>query len=122
MTLSLVELRAQTRISRAFIAADAISVELSRPTEVSDGAGGRSRTGFTTLPPQTFRLLPQEDGATARTTAEGETATPEYMLMGAPDVDVARFDEFQIGDRRYQVVYIDNRQYEVKAEVIYLGE
>lgn len=122
MTLRAKELALQRRITRGFIAYDAIQVTLRRPVKAADGAGGTETTGFTELMPQTFRLLPQEDGATARTTAEGETATPEYILMGDSDADVARFDEFQLGERRYQVVYIDNRQYEIKAEVIYLGD
>lgn len=122
MTLRDVELAAQTRITEAFIAADGIWVSLQRPTRTPDGAGGVEVGTPVSIAPQYLRLLPQEDGATARTTAEGETATPEYMLMCPPGANVARFDEFQIGVRRYQIVYIDNRQYEVKAEVIYLGD
>ena len=116
------ELRAQQRITDAFVRADEISVELIRPFSMPDGAGGFVRGATETLSPQPFRLLPQEDGATARTTADGESATPEYMLLGRTGVDMARFDEFVIGERRYQIVYIDNRQYEVKGEVIYLGD
>lgn len=121
MTLRTAELAVQRRNTRAFIAADAVEVELSRTTRTDDGAGGFEQGSVTLLGPQTFRLLPQEDGATARTTAEGETATPEYILMGDSDVDVERWDTFTLAGRRYQVVYIDNRQYEIKAEVIYLG-
>jgi hypothetical protein len=122
MTLRSSELAVQRRISRAFIAADSVEVELTRPTRTPDGAGGFETGPDTLLGPQRFRLLPQEDGATARSTAEGETATPEYILMGDSDVDVARWDKFTLGGRRYQVLYIDNRQYEIKAEVIYLGD
>lgn len=121
MTLRTAELAVQRRNTRAFIAADAVEVELSRMTRTDDGAGGFEQGSVTLLGPQTFRLLPQEDGATARTTAEGETATPEYILMGDSDVDVERWDTFTLAGRRYQIVYIDNRQYEIKAEVIYLG-
>lgn len=122
MTLRSAELAVQRRNTRAFIAADAVEVELSRATRTPDGAGGFETGTPTLLAPQRFRLLPQEDGATARTTAEGETATPEYILMGDADVDVARWDTFTLAGRRYQVLYIDNRQYEIKAEVIYLGD
>lgn len=122
MTLRTSERAVQRRITRAFIAADAVEVELSRRTRTPDGAGGVEVGPGVLLSPQRFRLLPQEDGATARVTSEGETATPEYMLLGDADVDVARWDEFELDGRRYQVVYIDNRQYEIKAEVIYLGD
>lgn len=121
MTLRAAELAVQRKQTRAFIAADAVEVELTRRTRTDDGAGGVEVGNATLLGPQRFRLIPQEDGATARVTAEGETATPEYILMGDSDVDVARWDEFVLGERRYQVVYIDNRGYEIKAEVIYLG-
>lgn len=122
MTLRPAELAIQRKQTCAFIAADPILVELRRATRTPDGAGGFQVGEPVSLSPQVFRMLPQEDGATARTTAEGETATPEYMLMGDSDVNVERFDEFQIGLRRFQIVYIDNRQYEIKAEVIYLGD
>lgn len=117
------ELKWQRKQTEAFIAADPRSIALDRRVRTSDGAGGFVNGALTTMASQTFRLLPQEDGATARTTAEGETATPEYMLMGRWDADMQRWDEFRIGTRRYQVVFIsENRQYETKGEVLYLGE
>ena len=119
--ISDVELAVQSGITAVFLQADVEEIELRRATQSDDGAGGRVASAPVTLPPQPFRLLPQEDGATARTTAEGETATPEYILLGLPDCDMARFDEFTLKGRRYQIVYIDNRQYEVKGEVIHLG-
>jgi hypothetical protein len=121
MTLRDLELRAQQRITDAFAEADEISVALIRFPHTPDGAGGFVKGSPETLAPQLFRLLPQEDGATARTNADGEAATPQYVLLGRTGVDMARFDEFVIGARRYQIVYIDDRQYEVKGEVIYLG-
>lgn len=121
MTIRAAELAVQRRLSAEFIAADAQTITLLRSARTPDGAGGTEIGAAVSQDPQTFRLLPQEDGATARTTADGESATPEYMLMGAWDCNMQRFDEFVIGARRYQIVYIDNRQYEIKGEVIYLG-
>lgn len=121
MTLRPAELKVQQRITKAFIAADARSVTLLRSVRTSDGAGGYATSDPEEVPPQVLRLLPQEDGATARTTADGEAATPQYVLTGQTGADIQRFDEFVLDGRRYQVVYIDDRQYEVKAEVIYLG-
>lgn len=121
MTLRAAELKVQTRLSAAFIDADARTVVLQRRTRTSDGAGGTSVGEPVAQFPQRMRLLPQEDGATARANADGESATPEYMLMGLPDCNMQRFDEFTLDGIRYQVVYIDNRQYEVKGEVIRLG-
>jgi hypothetical protein len=116
------ELKAQRRITAAFIAADAQTIVLLRRSRTPDGAGGIETGPQVEQAPQTFRLLPQEDGATARTNADGESATPEYMLQGYWDANMQRFDEFVIGDRRYQIVYIDDRQYEIKGEATYCGE
>lgn len=122
MTIRPAELRAQRRISRAFIEADPVTVTLARRSRNPDGAGGTTVGAPVSQAPQRFRLLPQEDGATARTTAEGETATPEFMLMGEWNANMARFDEFTLADgRRFQIVYIDDRQYELKGECVYLG-
>ena len=121
MTIRAAELAVQRRITAEFIAADAQSIVLLRSPRTPDGAGGFEVGAPVSQPAQTFRLLPQEDGATARTTADGESATPEYMLMGEWNCNMQRYDEFVIGSRRYQIVYIDNRQYEIKGEVVYLG-
>lgn len=116
------ELQAQRRLSAYFIEADGILVALQRQPRTADGAGGTSVGDAVPLAAQAFRLLPQEDGATARTTSEGETATPQFMLMGAYDCDMARFDLFTLDDgRRFEIVYIDNRQYEIKGEAVFLG-
>jgi hypothetical protein len=121
MTLRPAELKAQQRISLAFIAADARDVILLRRTRTDDGAGGIVVGEPVPVPAQRLRLLPQEDGATERTTAEGESATPQYMLMGPADADMERYDEFELDGIRYEVVYIDDRKYELKGEVIRLG-
>ncbi len=116
------ELELQRRLTLGFLAADAREIVIQRRPRTSDGAGGTVLGSPADLAPQYFRLLPSEDGATARTTAEGETATPEYMLLGRWDADLQRFDEFEIDGRRFQVIFItENRQYETKGEVTYLG-
>ena len=120
MTLAPAELKAQRRISRAFIDADGRDVILLRSPRLDDGAGGFSLGPSVPQGPQRLRLLPQEDGATERTTAEGETATPQYMLMGPWDANMQRWDEFELDGIRYQIVYIDDRKYELKGEVIRL--
>lgn len=121
MTLRPAELKAQQRISLAFIEADARDVILLRRTRTDDGAGGIEVGEPVPQPAQRLRLLPQEDGATERTTSEGESATPQYMLMGQSDANMERYDEFVLDGVRYEVVYIDDRKYELKGEVIRLG-
>lgn len=121
MTIRPGELKAQRKLSAAFIRADYRDVSLLRRTRTDDGAGGTLVGEALPLAPQRMRLLPQEDGATARTTAEGETATPEFMLMAEWDADMERFDEFEADGARFQIVYVDDRKYELKGEAIRLG-
>jgi hypothetical protein len=121
MTLRPAELKAQQRVSLAFIEADGRMIDLLRAPRTDDGAGGEIVGDPLPVGAQLLRLLPQEDGATARTTSEGETATPQYMLMGPWNANMKRFDEFVLDGIRYQIVYIDDRKYELKGEVIRLG-
>lgn len=117
-----VELRVQRATTRAFIEADPITVVLYRSEFLSDGAGGEIKQNPEPLTPQRARLIPMQDGSTPRLIADGEQVTPKYMLMGEHDLDVEREDEFTVNGRSYKVVFVnENRQYEVKAEVAYLG-
>jgi len=116
------ELQLQRSLTRAFIGADSIDVVLQRSPRTADGAGGFTTGTAVPLGSQRMRLIPQQDGATARLTADGQEVTPAYVLMGEHTADMQRGDEFTLDGRRYQIVFINaNRQYEVKGEVAYLG-
>lgn len=105
----------------AFIAADSFTCTLNRRTRVPDGAGGHTFTA-TPLAPQIMRLIPLGDGAPERMTEDGKSVRPTYMLMGAYGCDMQREDTFAKDGRQYRIVFInDNRQYEVKGEVVYVG-
>lgn len=120
--ISTAELRAQRRVTDMFIKADQLDIVLERSTRTSDGAGGVTSGVPTPLPAQVMRLIPRQDGATERTTADGQMVSPSYTLMGYHDADMQRWDEFTHDGHRYQVVFInENRQYETKGEVAYLG-
>lgn len=115
------ELKVQRALTAVFIAADQIPVALTRRTQIPDGKGGYRLTEQK-LAPQVFRLIPSQDGSAERTTADGKAVTPEYVLMGTHLADMARGDTFTVGDRRYEVVFInENQQYEIKGEVSYRG-
>ena len=122
MGIAELELAVQRRLSKAFIDADYLTVILERSSWVSDGSGGSVRQDPTPLPPQRMRLIPLGDGAQERFTANGETVTPAYMLLGEYTADLERWDEFTLNGRRYEVVFLnENQQYEKKAEVAYRG-
>lgn len=116
------ELAMQRQLTQAFIDADWLTIVLLRSAWTSDGAGGRLKGVEVSLAPQTFRLIPQDDGTTERLTADGKAVNPTYRLLGPYTADMQRWDEFVIDGKRYQIVFINaNRQYEVKGGVAYLG-
>ncbi len=123
MGISPVELSVQRALTKAFIRADEKEVVLSRRARVDDGAGGIVLGDAVPLAPQLLRLIPLGDGAQERLTADGKSVTPSYMLMGEHTADMQRGDTFTVNGRRYELVFVnENRQYEIKAEVVYRGE
>lgn len=116
------ELAAQRRLTKTFVWADAKDIELVRTERVPDGAGGVILGDPVRLPPQTMRLIPGQDGAQERFTAEGVAVKPSYKLLGTHEADMQRWDTFELDGHRYEVVFInENRQYQVKGEVVYHG-
>lgn len=117
------ELKVQRGISQAFIEADPVEIQLTRPTVSPDGAGGQVRTATANVGGlQRMRLIPLGDGAAQRLTADGKEVTPTYMLMGLYSAAMQRGDQFTMDGRRYEIVFINqNTQYEIKGEVAYLG-
>lgn len=119
--ISPTELKIQRNLTALFIAADRIELTLNRRVSIEDGAGGHELI-WQPLLPQTVRMNPLQDRVGERVTADGVQVAPSYMLIGGYDLDLQRFDRFTIDGRRYEVVFIqENRQYEVKGEVAYIG-
>jgi hypothetical protein len=117
------ELNVQRNLTKLFIAADPQSIQIMRSTRTPNGSGGYVVGPPTAVgTPQTLRLIPLGDGATERYDANGKQVFPQYMLLGEYTADVQRWDTFTLDGARYQVVFVNqNKQYEIKAEVIYLG-
>lgn len=115
------ELRAQRVVTQAFINADSRPISLLRALRTDDGAGGYTTT-TQNLSTQKMRLIPQQDGATQQTTADGQQVVPQYVLMGRWDADMQRGDTFVIDGQTYEVVFVNlNSQYERKGEVYFRG-
>ena len=122
MAIPSVELAAQRALTNAFVAADAEPLTLFRSERISDGAGGQVTQPPVPVIVQLLRFQPRQDGGSPRMTADGEQVVPTYTLVGRHTADIERWDEFVLNGSRYQVVFVyENRQYEVKAEVAYLG-
>lgn len=119
--ISDLELAAQRAVTAAFVDADKFSCVLTREVKVSDGSGGYTTTKQP-QPAQWLRLIPLQDSTQERQTPDGRKVAPGYMLHGRHTADIKRMDTFTKEGRRYEVVFVvENQQYQVKAEVIYLG-
>lgn len=109
MTIADAMRRAQTE---ALIDQKPSDVVLTRPTWLSDGAGGRTKSGASTLPPQKMRLVPaspitnQENQA--RVTADGRMVTPNWLLIGLPEQDIEPYDFATVLGHEIEVVGVSN--------------
>ena len=121
------ELRVLRKQTGQFIAANQLDLELHRPTYTSDGAGGQEQGDDTVLSAQAMRLIQQAAGrfSLEERTIDGQTVTPDYVLMGKYDADMKAGDTFTLGaepDKYYEIVFVrEDRRYECIGEVTYRG-
>jgi hypothetical protein len=115
------ELTAQIANTFEFIEADPIVVTLIPRVRENTATGAR----FTDQPPrdpQRFKLISQSglvSGSGRPTvTIDGVDRVIEFVLMGMPDVVVARYDYWVQSGQRFEVLEIQpTPEYEVKALV-----
>lgn len=85
----------------AFIEADPISVQLTRTARTRSAEGGWQNGASAPIAAQTFRLIPQTDAAVSVQTPDGVVLTPGYVLLGAYDSDMERWDKFDLNGIHY---------------------
>lgn len=92
-------------VMREFINADGRQIILQRPTFSKTETGGYVKGSFTSLPPQTFRLVMYKRRLTDLTTtkADGEIPILPYVLIGYYNSDIQRMDEFTLDGTYYRV-------------------
>jgi PKD repeat protein len=115
------ELEVQRQLTAGFIAADPFIVNFTRYPRIANGSGGYAKGAPVAVATQAMKLIRLGDTAVERTTEDGRSVAPTFVLVASWDADIQRWDEFTMNGHRLQVVYVDNRGYEAKAEVIYLG-
>jgi hypothetical protein len=109
--------------TQAFIAADPSTIGVKRDVLVSDGAGGKKRSGSPLLAePIVVRMIPQgADNATSNPitqTTNGELDRPDFVLLGDPGLSLKRDDYFDWHGRTWKILSIrDSPAYETKADV-----
>lgn len=108
--------------TRDFIAANPLSVILSRADSVPDGAGGLTTPLPMNRPVQIMRVIQQGTEMPVRRSVDGEELQPEFVLLGEHDADIRRGDWFFINGIKYEVFWVrPDRRYETWAEVVSRG-
>jgi hypothetical protein len=118
------ELQAQQRVTDQLIKRFGRDIALIRPgAYVSDGAGGRTRSGADSHLPAVRRFFSGTVPNTNFTVRfEGERQVGRFVLVGPPNDDIQQGDYWQEGATLYRVVFIhENPEYETRAEVVAIG-
>lgn len=108
-------------LTEAFINENPTTITLSRRTKVPTGSGGWKYDTASDLEPFVGRLVGsfRVRDTIARTTEAGQEVVPTHTLIAMPGTDIARGDQFTIGDALYEVVNFDEMpKWRVNAEVI----
>lgn len=121
------ELKFQRLNTKAFIAANPVTIALIPRTAVKTGTGTRYVEG-TPREPQELRLIDQTRtyGAEPGTvfTADGQQRKANYQLLGEHDATIGLYDTWVDADGiRFEVGNLLPRNgYEVRAQVVRYGE
>ena len=103
------ELKVMRRIVGAFIAADEIEIVLTRTSKPATTNGSWIEGTEQDLDPQLFRVVPFKRRLVHQEadTQDGAIPIEPYVLVGRPNVDVQRDDEFTYAGRRCKVVGVE---------------
>jgi len=103
------ELKVMRKIVGAFIAADETEIILTRLTKIVTSNGSWVEGLAYDLDPQRFRIVPFKRRLVHQEadTQDGAIPLEPYVLVGRPDVDVQRDDEFTFADRQCKVVGVE---------------
>ena len=90
----------------AYIASDPTVIAFIPRVRQSDGAGGFTWTSPAALDPQGWRIITTGNTSVTRRTVDGKTVTPDMLIMGPWDANVAEGWEFSVGAAKYEVVFV----------------
>lgn len=124
MVVSHTELIMARRQIAAMIRSDPTKLVLYRTSDVPDGAGGFIKGPSTPLVVQTVLFLPfkRRMSEFLINTELGDLPDLPYVIVGYPDLDIRRDDEFWLNGDHFSVRTVDiKQQVRVAAQVDYFG-
>lgn len=89
----------------AYIASDPTDIAFFPRERSPDGAGGFVWTSPAYLAPQRFRLITNGNSVVARRTVDGQTVTPDLLIMGPWDSTIHEGWTFIVDGRKFEVVF-----------------
>lgn len=121
--MDLVELKLQTANTAAFIDANPAVITLIPTDQNRTPAGGWIRQDLPPRPPQKFRLVEVTGTANAWfRTLDGEERKADWVIIGLPDLAIARGDHWTDNGHRYTVEDVTaSNGYETRALVTERG-
>ena len=107
------EIKLRRKNLTAFIAADSVSVSLTRYPRIDDGAGGWVKGPPTIIAPQVMRLVPYKRRLSTLTdmVTAGEIPNVQYSLIAQYNADVERYDEFDLNGEAMKVIGVEPKSH-----------
>lgn len=119
--MSDVETAELIRSTEALIASRPVEILLNRPGAfVSDGAGGKVRSGATTQHSSTRCFFADVTAEEAFAVNDiGERVIGQHVIVASHEADIRQGDWFMLNDMKYVVARVHHpKTYQVKASVV----
>lgn len=100
------EIRAQRKITAAFIATQPVEIALRPRTKVKKATGGYDWEEGDERDPQVLRLIEPPRPNDPVRTADGEQHDVEFILLGAHDAVIEEYDTFDHAGKPWTIVQI----------------
>jgi len=106
--------------TQKFVSERPVDIVVQRRRRQSDGKGGFKWVTGSSLPPQTVRKvgIGRLSATTERTTADGKVVVPNATIIALPQIDLQRYDKFEIDGIMHEVVAVSRLpEWRVSADV-----
>lgn len=118
------EIRVNTRLTKAMIDTNPVTLTLTPYIRQSDDAGGWQYVAQPDRIAQTVKLIESQliSQTEPQTTIDGIEREVTFELLGMPDMEIALYDRFFLDTIEYEVTHLyPNNGWEQRASVITRG-